>query len=324
VDALHGDDANAGTKDKPWRSINASLPKLSAGDTLCLRGGSYYERVYCAIAGTAERPIIIRSHPMRSRSLTAVCRSSNAIRPVPGSQSPMELQGSTVRLAFTRTSAMSWVCSAIRMSACRRTGIGWICRPRTNCGFPTRPQFIDPIYCGPGLWYDKQTGRIHARLAHTKLKLPEGSTHQLVQYQGETDPRKLPLVVAPYDATPLMVDQAMYVRFEDLVFRGGGRTTVSLMFGVGIRFDRCTIYAGNYAISSKGTGPLTMTHCGVFGMIAPWFWRSESSLYAYSGRVYPPFVGEAAEPERTGVTNPGAEASRAAHLAAADSRPRHH
>src|SRR3569832_2074425 len=46
VDAQHGDDADAGTKDKPWRSINASLPKLSAGDTLCLRGGSYFERVY--------------------------------------------------------------------------------------------------------------------------------------------------------------------------------------------------------------------------------------------------------------------------------------
>ena len=63
VDAGKGNDANAGTKDKPSHSINASLPKLSAGDTLCLRGGSYFEKVYCAVAGTPEKPITIRSHP---------------------------------------------------------------------------------------------------------------------------------------------------------------------------------------------------------------------------------------------------------------------
>ena len=29
-----------------------------------------------------------------------------------------------------------------------------------------------PVYCGPGIWYDKQTGHIHARLAHTHLPTP--------------------------------------------------------------------------------------------------------------------------------------------------------
>ncbi|MDB5337939.1 MAG: hypothetical protein JWN70_3558 [Planctomycetaceae bacterium] len=297
VDAQQGDDANAGTKDKPWRSINASLPKLSAGDTLCLRGGSYFERVYCAIAGTAEKPIVIRSHPNEiaviDGGLPEFQRDpASAWEPVPDG----------VAGEYRSTHIHKNIRDVVGLFGDSNVGLQtyWYrmdLQAENELWIPNAAQFIDPIYCGPGLWYDKQTGRIHARLAHTKLKLPKGSTHKLVQYQGETDPRKLPLVVAPYDAAPLMVDQAMYVRFEDLVFRGGGRTTVNLMFGVGISFDHCTVYAGNYAISSKGTGPLTMTHCGVFGMIAPWFWRSESSLYAYSGRVYPPFVGEAAEPE---------------------------
>src|SRR4029079_7093076 len=82
-------------------------------------------------------------------------------------------------------------------------------------------KFIDPMYCGPGLWYDKPTGRIHVRLAHTKLEVLGDKN-----YRGETDPRKLPLVIAPFNSVPLRVDQAMHVRFQDLVVRGGGFNAV--------------------------------------------------------------------------------------------------
>src|SRR5262249_58448193 len=37
--------------------------QLGPGQTLCLRGGTYYERVKVTAAGTAERPVILRSHP---------------------------------------------------------------------------------------------------------------------------------------------------------------------------------------------------------------------------------------------------------------------
>ena len=41
---------------------------------------------------------------------------------------------------------------------------------------PNPKTFVDPVYCGPGLWYDKLTGRVHVRLAHTKLALPASVT----------------------------------------------------------------------------------------------------------------------------------------------------
>ncbi len=41
--ATSGDDDDEGTIDKPWRTIDKSLKKLKAGDTLFLRGGTYYE-----------------------------------------------------------------------------------------------------------------------------------------------------------------------------------------------------------------------------------------------------------------------------------------
>ena len=175
-------------------------------------------------------------------------------------------------------------------------------RANNESWIPDESLMVKPVYCGPGLWYDKQTGLIHCRLAHTQLQLLEKTGYRLPQYRGETDPRKLPLVIAPFASRPLVVDQAMHVRFQDLVIRGGGYVTVDLAFGVGIEFDHCTIYCGTYGIWSKGTGPLKMTHCGVYGMIPPWAFRTENCSYAYSPFVYPPFLEGLATEERQGAS----------------------
>src|SRR5690606_32795986 len=45
------------------------------------------------------------------------------------------------------------------------------------------------IYLGPGVWFNRQTQRIHVRLARTSIA-------GQVNYTGETDPRKLSLVIA--------------------------------------------------------------------------------------------------------------------------------
>jgi hypothetical protein len=96
-----------------------------------------------------------------------------------------------------------------------------------------------------------------------------------------------------------------------LVIRGGGYVTVDLAFGVDLTFDNCTIYCGAYGIWSKNTGPLTMTHCSVYGNIAPWNWRSDNALYSYDGRVYPPFVGDGvANPEHGVMPGPPCATSR--------------
>src|SRR5262245_37791192 len=58
-----GDDTNTGDEQHPWRTVNAAMPKLSPGDTLYLRAGEYFENVYCAVAGTVNKPITIRAYP---------------------------------------------------------------------------------------------------------------------------------------------------------------------------------------------------------------------------------------------------------------------
>jgi len=292
VDGAKGDDAGPGTKRKPWCTINRALKKLRPGDTLCLRGGTYFENVYCAVAGTKEKPITIRAYPGERVIIDGGIPEFQREPVAAWTPNPEGGEGESVSARAypnIRDVVGLFGDSNIGLQTywylidLRATGELWINDEET---------MVKPVWCGPGLHYDKQTGRIHCRLAHTRLKLPEEAGHTVVNYTGETDPRRLPLVIAPFNSTPILVDQAMYVRFQDLVFRGGGYVTVDLRFGVGLEFDHCTIFAGSYGVWAKNTGPLKMTHCGVHGMIAPWMFRTENVMYSYSGTTYPPFVGE--------------------------------
>ena len=63
VDAVGGDDAADGSKLAPWRTLKHALRRLKPGDTLYLRGGTYYEHVFLSQSGTAEAPIVVASYP---------------------------------------------------------------------------------------------------------------------------------------------------------------------------------------------------------------------------------------------------------------------
>jgi hypothetical protein len=296
VDAKAGKDSNPGSEDRPWSTINHALKQLRAGDTLCLRAGSYFENVYCAVAGTREKPITIRAYPGERvvidggmpefQTDPASCweplddgeyRSTGVyrnIRDVLGAfaDSNIGLQTYWHRQDLVADNEL------------------WILNKETRA--------IDPVYCGPGLWYDKQSGRIHCRLAHTHI-----DNEQVPNYSGETDPRKLPLVIAPFGSLPLHVDQARHVRLQDLAIRGGGFDTIELNFGIDLVFDNITAFCATYGIRARATGPLKVVNCGFHGGIPPWAFRDENSLHTTSSHHYPPFVPQ-----------PGTEARNIARL----------
>src|SRR5262249_39409303 len=136
---------------------------------------------------------------------------------------------------------------------------------------------LDPekgIYCGPGLWFDPESKHIHVRLAHTALKvLGDGN------YKGETDPRKLPLVVAA-GRTPLHIEQAKHFRVQDLVIRGSASHTVEVERAEKIEFDNVTIYGGAPALHVRSTTGLRLTRCALRGLSAPW---SSRASHKYRG-----------------------------------------
>lgn len=65
--APDGDDRAAGSLAAPWRTLDASLPRLGPGDHLVLRGGTYFETgIEIDVQGTAAAPISVRAMPGES------------------------------------------------------------------------------------------------------------------------------------------------------------------------------------------------------------------------------------------------------------------
>ena len=282
VDPAQGDDAAVGSKEKPWRSITHALQQVAAGDTLYLRGGTYYEHVYCAATGTADKPITIRSFAGETAVIDGAYREfyekpAEMWEPFEAG-SPGEFR-STVAYKNQRNMLGYFGDSLIGLQV-----------------YFYADDLRGARYVGPGIWYDPATGRIHARLAHYEAAdLVRGRTlltlqhlphrlHHLQSYRGETDPRKLPLIIAPFRSVPLLIDGARHVRFQDFVVRGGGYDAVDIRHGVDLEFDNVTIYAGTYGLRARNTGPLKLHDSAIFGSVPPWSTRGETSLQEYPWR----------------------------------------
>jgi hypothetical protein len=58
-----GSDEGDGSELAPFASVQLALDIAGPGDVICLREGEYSGRVTMAISGTADAPIVLRSHP---------------------------------------------------------------------------------------------------------------------------------------------------------------------------------------------------------------------------------------------------------------------
>lgn len=287
VDPTKGDDKNDGGEKSPWRTINHAFKQLKAADTLYLRGGIYHENVYCAISGRKDAPITIRSYPGEQAIIDggmAEFQKEPAKAWTPYPEGAADEYRSTRTFKNIRDVTGLFGDSHIALQTYWHT-MDLRAKNELWIDDPGKKLMVLPVYCGPGLWYDRDTGHIHIRLAHTNLKTPG-----LANYRGETDPRKLPLIIAPFKSTPLFVDMGRHVRFQDLVIRGGGHDAVVLQMGIDVEFDNVTIFAGSYGLRSRSTGPFRMVNSAIHGMIPPWAWRDENGLYTYTPRFYDPFV----------------------------------
>ena len=206
ADAARGDDKNDGSEKAPWKTVNHALRQLSAGDTLYLRGGTYAENVYCAVAGTRDFPITIRSFPGEQAIIDG---GIPEFRTNPADAWVAVEKGAEGE--YRSAKAYRNIRDVVGLFGDSRVGLQtyWHAadlRAKNELWIddPEKKQMVLPVYCGPGLWYDAATGYIHCRLAHTHLESPS-----VPNYRGETDPRKLPLVIAPFNSVPLFVDRAL-------------------------------------------------------------------------------------------------------------------
>ena len=71
--ATNGSDRNPGTKDKPFKTIQAGIDKLMPGDTLIILPGVYRESLSVMKSGTKEKPIRIEAQQKGTVSVRGSC-----------------------------------------------------------------------------------------------------------------------------------------------------------------------------------------------------------------------------------------------------------
>ncbi len=286
VDPVKGHDDASGTEREPLRTVGRALQLVGPGGTVCLRGGVYYENVYVAAVGRDDAPITIRSYPgeraVIDGGIEAFYRSSQeAWRPVSSDEGVEGEYESVQTYRHVYQPIGSFGDSMIGLQTYYHAMDLRADQELVHYDDPSKRREVDhaPLYCGPGLWFNAETGRIHVRLAHTAL---DG----VVNYRGATDPRRLPLVIAPFRSVPLTIEGAEHVVFQDLVVRGGGYDTVRLNLANHVTFENVVIWAGTYGIRAQGTQHLRMLDCAVHGNIPPWAFRSDTSKRDYPGRPH--------------------------------------
>jgi hypothetical protein len=277
VDPVHGRAAGDGSARKPWRTIEAAVKRLHPGDTLYLHGGTYFENVTVALTGTAKAPITIRSMPGELAIIDGGLREfaeapRTAWEPAPGG-APGEFRSIRAFPAIRRDSDAGrgvWVLGNFADSMIPLHGYRFEADLRSDNQIWNVPDKVTPgqgIYVGPGVWFDWQTHRIHVRLAHTRL------AGQPANYAGETDPRKLALVIG-VDRSALRLDKASHVRIQDLVLRGSATRTLEIVDASHIDLDGVTIYGGSPAMYAGSTHHLRMVRSVLRGTAAPWSSRA--------------------------------------------------
>jgi len=292
VDGKQGDDANSGSFEQPWRTINHAVTKLQPGDTLYLREGVFHERVMCRQSGKSGKPITIRSYPKELAIIDGglpqfSLSPQDAWEPVNGEIGEYHSSRIIPRRAFATADdgdSMHFVSgnfadSMIPLHGYRLPGA----LQATHESRIREGDAVKPFYVGPGLWYNPRSQRIHVRLAHTHIKaFGQGN------YTGETDPRKVPLVIAPWNATPLTLLKSKHVNVEDVVLRGGGDSCLLIRGCEQVRLNGLTIYAGYRGVRVETTGHLQVEHCNVRGPMPPWGSRSASKYAAVDSHLFVP------------------------------------
>ncbi|MCE9608060.1 MAG: hypothetical protein K8U03_24505 [Planctomycetia bacterium] len=333
VDGASGDDAAAGSKERPWRTIACGVAKLRPGDTLVVRGGTYHEHIRATLQGTKEKPITIRSAPDELAVIDGGMKEflyehATAWEPCPASAGGVEGEyRSTKSYAGLEQLEGDLHVSLLANFADSMTPLHgyWnrgdlqsdnpyfnlnedadatqpAAKPKSapaavmpDKGFPKDalppakakqvPGKTDKekhVYCGPGIWYDAATGRIHCRLAHTKLSgLGDDN------YRGETDPRKTPLIIAPWSSGSTMkLSRSRHVLLQDLVMRGARQPVLWLDGGNDLSIDGLHLYGGQSPIKVEGVEIFHMSHCACRGLAAPWTFRGSLKYRSIESRLF--------------------------------------
>ena len=266
--ATTGNDADPGTKDRPWRTIAHALRVLVAGDTLHVHPGTYFERgLTAANAGSADAPITITG-------------KSDRVPVIDGGFAEFRAAGNSdweivedARNIYRSTAAFRGADRVYGFLGSQDGGYELVPYETYAALTASSEEYSEtqPFYAGPGVFWNPADARIYVRLDHGRYQAQLGTN-----VPANLDPRFTPMVLFPRSTLLNLAPPASYLVFEGLALR---HTEIVVDVARGchhITWRRCEVLGGRYGVVTRGDAhDLLFDEIDVRGQFPPWVARSD-------------------------------------------------
>jgi hypothetical protein len=276
--AVGGSNEAPGTKGQPWATIGHAVEQLRPGDTLFVRGGTYFERPEINVSGTAAAPITIQAYP---GEFPVIDSGPPAFHTVGNQDWELvdEVTGEWRSVKEYGSGNVYGYIDGIPGYANGRVGL--VPYESAEAFRATSDAYVDdetPFYVGPGLFYDSSDRRIHVRLAKTNDLRAAEARYGRIFDTDSPDPRRYRIILSNAPAT--LAVAGSYLMVKKLTIHQAKNTIVLSPGAHHVRFEGITAWTGDTAVKADGDDihHVTVTRSRIYGDHPRWiFWSDMKS-----------------------------------------------
>lgn len=210
VDPQKGNDSNSGSLSDPWQTVGASILKLEPGDTLYLRGGTYWENnIKVDVQGTPDKPISIKNY---SGEIPVVDGGFREFRAVPNSDWEVVDPGKAIYRSKRNYPDVQYAYGFFGPDNGDFRLISY--EKYSNISTDNEDYAYGDTYIGPGVFWNSSDERFYVRLQQSKYEPLMGYS-----VPRSTDPELTSMFIFPNGCVICFTESAAYLKIEGVDFR---------------------------------------------------------------------------------------------------------
>ena len=269
--SVSGDDGNPGSLDQPYATVNHALSTLKPGDTLFLRGGTYYEEVEATVSGTAGQGITIAGYDGEQAVIDSGLPEFRA-----AGNSDWELVDAgrgeyRSKSSCREKTIFAYVTGIAGYENERVALVPYEDVKHFRATTDSYGGASSDFYVGPGAM--EIAGRCHVRLAKTAAMRNAEARYGKVFAGENANPGAYGIILS--QATNTLTVSGAYLTFKDIIFNQAKRTILLEPGAQYVRFEGITAWLGASTIQtySSAVHHITITGSRILGDAPYWiFW----------------------------------------------------
>ena len=265
--APDGNDSNPGTESYPWQTLRFAISQLKPGNTLYVKGGTYYENsIDVDVSGTESERITITNYPGETPIID-------------GGYLDFRTAGNNDWQLYDATRN---IYRSVRTYANKSGVVGGYFGPDNGSYRLVPYEDFGPFstdneeyaekypyyYVGPGVYWDRSDERIYIRLKHSKYQ----ASLNLPVPADTDDPRQISLFIFPYARRGIdFTANAAYITFEGIDVRYTNNALHFSSSANNIRVSNSQVKGGRYHIVVRNNvHDLVFDNITIIDTFPPW------------------------------------------------------